>query len=386
MAYCDMDPSGFLMSAVAADVLSAKATQPDPLASLSARIRRLEERRSPAARRALRDLQKLKSWRFRWVPEDYYSRSMTERSELLCCTIDQMCKSVLLENKKREGEFYLVVLQYAAALNENKLRDGLSRLTRLSKSSFNLRFASPEDNARLTGYEKGAVTPFGTLEKIKVVLAEAARRESLIWMGGGHPDLKFGCSVDEFINRFDAIVLDASEPRREEDSAHKLLFIVGKVVEAWEHPESDKLFCEKIDCGSFGGIRPIASGLRAHYEQADLVDRLVLVCANLKPRKLAGFASEGMVLCATDAKTGNVVFVDPPATAKPGDRVYFGADNNDVAPASEKECDKLGLFSKAQPHFVVASDGVVYYKDLPFMVSGKIPCTAHGIAPLSSVS
>ena len=87
---------------------------------------------------------------------------------------------------------------------------------------------------------------------------------------------------------------------------------VGKIVEAWEHPDSDKLWCEKIDVGE-EEPREIASGLRAYYDKAeDLVDRKVLVVCNLKPAKLGGFASNGMVLCASSEDRETVVFVEPP--------------------------------------------------------------------------
>jgi methionyl-tRNA synthetase len=72
---------------------------------------------------------------------------------------------------------------------------------------------------------------------------------------------------------------------------------VGKIVKAWAHPEADKLFCELIDVGE-SEPRPVASGLRAHYEITDLIDRFVLVVCNLKPMKMLGFQSCGMVLCA----------------------------------------------------------------------------------------
>jgi len=98
---------------------------------------------------------------------------------------------------------------------------------------------------------------------------------------------------------------------------------VGKIVKAWEHPESDKLWCESIDVGE-GKERSICSGLRAFYASAkDLEGKLVLVLANLKARKMAGFSSEGMVLCASSPAHDVVKLVEPPAGAKVGDRVTF---------------------------------------------------------------
>jgi len=122
---------------------------------------------------------------------------------------------------------------------------------------------------------------------------------------------------------------------REEPFA-KLDVRVGKIVEAWPHPESDKLWCEKIDVGE-EEPREIASGIRAYYaEAADLVGKSVLVVCNLKPAKLGGFPSNGMVFCGTSADKSKVEFVEPPAEAQPGERVVCeGWDMPEPASANQ---------------------------------------------------
>jgi len=158
----------------------------------------------------------------------------------------------------------------------------------------------------------------------------------------------------------------------DDDAAAKIALIVGRVTKVWEHPDSDKLFCEEIDCGE-SEIRQIGSGLRAFYKKEEFEGRLVLVVANLKPKKLAGFPSNGMVLCASSADHSDVKFVEVPEGAKPGDRVVFGDMPMDP-PAEPGPCDKKKLFSKCQPHFN-SKGGVAMYKDKPFVLpSGK--CTA----------
>jgi methionine--tRNA ligase beta chain len=72
---------------------------------------------------------------------------------------------------------------------------------------------------------------------------------------------------------------------------------VGRIVECEPHPESAKLFVEKIDLGE-GRLRTIASGLQEFVPLEDMTKGLCIVFANLKPRKLADLMSEGMVLCA----------------------------------------------------------------------------------------
>ena len=70
--------------------------------------------------------------------------------------------------------------------------------------------------------------------------------------------------------------------------------------------------------------REIASGLRAHYATAEaMTGRKVLVVCNLKAAKLAGFASNGMVLCASSEGGETVAFVEPPEDAELGARVLM---------------------------------------------------------------
>jgi methionine--tRNA ligase beta chain len=83
---------------------------------------------------------------------------------------------------------------------------------------------------------------------------------------------------------------------------------VGKIVWVEAHPESDKLYCEKIDIGN-GEIREIASGLQKFYTVEQMQDAMVVVITNLKGRKLAGFMSRGMVLCAQTADGSVVEFL-----------------------------------------------------------------------------
>merc|ERR1712194_411793 len=85
--------------------------------------------------------------------------------------------------------------------------------------------------------------------------------------------------------------------------------------------------------------------------------RMCVVVANLKPKKLAGFPSNGMVLCASNADHSKVLIVEPPAGAKVGDRVSFG----------NLAMEKKKLWPKAQPGFTTKG-GICIYKDQPFHV------------------
>jgi methionine--tRNA ligase beta chain len=69
---------------------------------------------------------------------------------------------------------------------------------------------------------------------------------------------------------------------------------------------------EKIDMGN-GEIREISSGLRKHYTLEQMIGAMVVVICNLKPRKVAGNLSAGMVLCASNSDKSVTEFLLPPA-------------------------------------------------------------------------
>jgi|EP00908_Phaeocystis_cordata_P024519 methionine--tRNA ligase beta chain len=151
---------------------------------------------------------------------------------------------------------------------------------------------------------------------------------------------------------------------------------VGKIVEAWPHPDSDKLWCERIDVGE-DAPREIASGLRAYYpEKEELEGRSVIVVCNLKAAKLAGFASNGMVLCASSEDKSTVKFVEPPADAKPGERVT--AEGMVEEPAGANAVKKKKLMEGAAAE-LRAVDGVACYRNVPLSVAAG-QCTTGGVA------
>lgn len=113
---------------------------------------------------------------------------------------------------------------------------------------------------------------------------------------------------------------------------------VGQIVKVWNHPDADKLFCEEIDVGEESGPRQIASGLRGHYELADMENKKVLVVCNLKAAKIVGFASNGMVLAAKSPDGSKVELVCPPVDAEIGERIFIdGISGDPFSPAQVKK-------------------------------------------------
>ncbi len=88
----------------------------------------------------------------------------------------------------------------------------------------------------------------------------------------------------------------------------KLQFQVGEILACEAVPKSKKLLCSQVKVGS--QVRQIVSGIKAHYTPEEMVGKKVMVVMNLKPAKLAGVLSEGMLLCAEDAD-GNLALMTP---------------------------------------------------------------------------
>ena len=103
------------------------------------------------------------------------------------------------------------------------------------------------------------------------------------------------------------------------DDFAKVELKVGKVLECRKVEKADKLLCSKIDLGE-EKPRTIVSGIAKWYTPEEMVGKNVVVVANLKPVKLRGILSEGMVLCAED-KDGNLKLVAPEAAMVAGSEI-----------------------------------------------------------------
>ncbi|NNJ29569.1 methionine--tRNA ligase [Lacrimispora defluvii] len=105
----------------------------------------------------------------------------------------------------------------------------------------------------------------------------------------------------------DGIDIEAKAEIEYEDFA-KLQFQVGEIIACEAVAKSKKLLCSKVKIGS--QVKQIVSGIKAHYSPEEMVGKKVMVVVNLKPAKLAGVLSEGMLLCAEDAQ-GNLSLMVP---------------------------------------------------------------------------
>ena len=147
--------------------------------------------------------------------------------------------------------------------------------------------------------------PSGTkvTDKPEILFARLDGKEILAKVEELHPP------VEEEKPQEDENVIDI-EPKAEitfEDFG-KLQFQVGEIIACEEVKKSRKLLCSQVKVGS--KVRQIVSGIKSHYSAEEMVGKKVMVVTNLKPAKLAGVMSEGMILCAEDAE-GNLALMTP---------------------------------------------------------------------------
>ncbi|CAM9458655.1 unnamed protein product [Discosporangium mesarthrocarpum] len=162
----------------------------------------------------------------------------------------------------------------------------------------------------------------------------------------------------------------------DQDNFTRIDIRVGRITKVWNHEGADRLFCEEIDIGEKDGPRTIASGLREHYTLEEMSDSLVLVVCNLKAAKLAGFMSNGMVLCASGAD-GKVELVRPPLGSMIGERARVdGLNGEPLKPAQVK---KKKAFEALAPDLRTNASRVAAFQGRPIITSAGV-CTSDTLA------
>ncbi|NXG17483.1 SYYC protein, partial [Grallaria varia] len=162
-----------------------------------------------------------------------------------------------------------------------------------------------------------------------------------------------------------------SEP--EELIPSRLDIRVGKVISVEKHPDADSLYVEKIDVGE-AEPRTVVSGLVQFVPKEQLQDRLVVLLCNLKPQKMRGVESQGMVLCASSVgEPRQVEPLDPPSGCCAGERVYV--EGYEGGEPDEELKPKKKVFEKLQADFRVSEDCVAQWKQRNFLTKlGRVSC------------
>ena len=141
-------------------------------------------------------------------------------------------------------------------------------------------------------------------EKPEILFARLDLKEVLAKVAELHPPKAEEPAKEE---KEDVIDIEAKPEITFEDFG-KLQFQVGKIIKCEEVKKSKKLLCSQVKIGS--QVKQIVSGIKAYYKPEDMVGKKVMVLVNLKPAKLAGVLSEGMLLCAENDK-GELALVTP---------------------------------------------------------------------------
>ncbi|GAW82663.1 methionine-tRNA ligase [Plasmodium gonderi] len=162
------------------------------------------------------------------------------------------------------------------------------------------------------------------------------------------------------------------EDPRSLDDITRLNIVVGYVEEVEIHPDADTLFCLRINVGE-EKTRHICSGLRHKKNIEDLLNKYVLVLANLKEKSLRGKKSHGMVLCGSF--NDKIELLKPPSGATIGERIICENMNVNELPDKALSFDKeKNPFFHIQPHLLL-KNGIAYYKDAKLLSSkGEITC------------
>lgn len=140
---------------------------------------------------------------------------------------------------------------------------------------------------------------------------------------------------------------------------------VGKIVHIEKHPDADSLYVEKVDIGRKEPIT-VVSGLVKHIPIEHMQDSLVVILANLKPAKMRGVTSEGMVMCASC--DGVVEVLRPPPESVAGDAVTCSGYNNSPDPVLNP---KKKVFETVAPDLKTDSEMIATYKGERWSVESK---------------
>ncbi|KAK7108880.1 tyrosine--tRNA ligase, cytoplasmic-like [Littorina saxatilis] len=155
---------------------------------------------------------------------------------------------------------------------------------------------------------------------------------------------------------------------------------VGKITSVKKHPEADSLYIEMVDLGE-KTPRTIISGLAGLVPMEDLQDRLGVFLCNLKPVKMRGIESCGMLMCASVDEPRAVEPLMPPAGSAPGERVFV--EGYESGTPDEKLNPKKKVWEKLQPDLRTSAECVAEWQGSSLMTKlGAVTCTSLKGAPI----
>jgi methionyl-tRNA synthetase len=236
--------------------------------------------------------------------------------------IDETCPWVLAKDPEKQDELSNVLYNLASGImiGANLLQNFMPETALKIAEAFSLRLAKEEE---LTSFD--ACVPGGT---------RVAEKPEMLFRRLEEKDVMARAEEIMAAQRAAAGVVEEpaeaqEKPEEEEaplehkaeitfDDFQKMELRIGEIISCEEVPKSKKLLCSQVKIGP--EVRQIVSGIKASYKPEDMVGRKVCVVVNLKPARLAGVLSEGMILCA-DGEDGQSILMTPEKDAKSGAEV-----------------------------------------------------------------
>ena len=202
---------------------------------------------------------------------------------------------------KRCNKYIDETMPWALAKEEDK-KDRLETvlynlITSISKGAELLSSFMPETSEKILAQLNGG----HVTDKPEILFQRLDMEEVMKKVEEVHP------TVEEKAEEESVIDIEPKEEITFEEFG-KMQFQVGEIIACEAVKKSKKLLCSQVKVGS--QVKQIVSGIKAHYTPEEMVGKKVMVLVNLKPAKLAGVLSEGMLLCAEDAE-GNLALMTP---------------------------------------------------------------------------
>ena len=239
--------------------------------------------------------------------------------------VDEELKSVVLGTKKKVAD-KMEELRVADAITE--IFNLFKRCNKYIDETMPWALAKEEDKKdRLETVLWNLIQSISEGAKLLESFMPETAEKILAQLGGGHvvekPEILFQrLDLEEVMKKVEELHPKVKEEKEEEEEGidieakpeitfedfEKMQFQVGEIISCEAVKKSKKLLCSQVKIGS--QVKQIVSGIKAHYTPEEMVGKKVMVLVNLKPAKLAGVLSEGMLLCAEDAD-GNLALMTP---------------------------------------------------------------------------
>ena len=206
------------------------------------------------------------------------------------------------ENKKDRLATVLYNLVESITIGAVLLKSFMPETAEKILEQLNAKDRTLEEASMFGLYESGTKVT----EKPEILFARLDVKEVLEKVAALHP-ADLGETKQKEETEEPVIDIEA-KPEITFEDFEKMQFQVGEIIACEEVKKSKKLLCSQVKIGS--QVKQIVSGIKAHYSAQEMVGKKVMVLVNLKPAKLAGIMSEGMILCAED-ENGELALMIP---------------------------------------------------------------------------